>query len=42
MVVTEVGDVGLDGESKPGIGWAFFEGGGLIAIDLDRRLCCIS
>lgn len=26
MVVTEVGDVGLDGESKPGTGWAFFEG----------------
>ena len=34
--------VGLDKESRLGVGWAFFEGERSIAIDSDKCLCCLS
>lgn len=34
--------VGLDGESELDVGWAFFEENGLILIELDKHLYCLS
>lgn len=39
---TMISDVDLDEESRIGSGQAFFEGDGLIAMNSDKRLCCLS
>ena len=41
-VAAVLGSVGLDGEFRLSAGRAFFEGKGLIAIDSDKRLHCLS